>query len=410
MRILYFTFYFAPDLCAGSFRNTPLVDELAAQLSASDHIHVVTTQPNRYKTFQIKAPAQEQRIAPSGCRITIDRIAIPAHTSGMKDQIRSFMTYYREAFNRTRTETYDLVVASSSRLFTAFLGAQMARQRWIPLFLDIRDLFRETILEVVKSPLARAVLNPVLRLIEQYTFGYAQHINLVSEGFKSYFAKYKTATYSYFTNGIDDEFLHFSASVAGAEKPFRTLVYAGNIGEGQGLHKIIPGAARQLGHAYRFIIVGDGGAKAKLEAAIARAGVSNVELREPLSRKELVALYREADYLFMHLNDLKAFERVLPSKLFEYAATDKPIVAGVAGYAHQFLRDNVSNCLLFQPGNVDALVEQLWAHPPVFKRRKPFRERFQRKKIMHEMARCILRTANYPGPEPLNVVPATASV
>jgi hypothetical protein len=30
-RIVYLTFYFEPDLCAGSFRNTPLVIKLAKQ-------------------------------------------------------------------------------------------------------------------------------------------------------------------------------------------------------------------------------------------------------------------------------------------------------------------------------------------------------------------------------------------
>ena len=47
MKILYLTFYFEPDLCAGSFRNTPLVAELARQLGPYGSVHVVTTQPNR---------------------------------------------------------------------------------------------------------------------------------------------------------------------------------------------------------------------------------------------------------------------------------------------------------------------------------------------------------------------------
>lgn len=44
------------------------------------------------------------------------------------------------------------------------------------------------------------------RMIERYTFSKASHINLVSEGFKDYFSKYKQPSYSYYTNGIDDVF------------------------------------------------------------------------------------------------------------------------------------------------------------------------------------------------------------
>ena len=35
-RVVYLTFYYQPDLCAGSFRNTPLAIELAKQLNIND--------------------------------------------------------------------------------------------------------------------------------------------------------------------------------------------------------------------------------------------------------------------------------------------------------------------------------------------------------------------------------------
>ena len=146
MKILYLTFYFEPDLCAGSFRNTSLVAELARQLGPDDSVHVVTTQPNRYQSFKQMAPNHEER-----GNVLIDRVAVPTHTSGIKDKIRSFISYYRAARQLTKNKQYDLVVASSSRLFTAFLGAQFARRHHTPLFLDIRDLFRETILEMLRN-------------------------------------------------------------------------------------------------------------------------------------------------------------------------------------------------------------------------------------------------------------------
>ena len=145
MTILYRTFYFEPDLCAGSFRSTPLVIELARQLGPDDTVHVVTTQPNRYSSFHRTAHDHEQR-----GNIRIDRVAVPPHTGRWIDQIRSFIAYYRAAHRLTKNDQYDLVVASLSRLFTAFLGARLARKQYVPLFLDIRDLFRETILELLR--------------------------------------------------------------------------------------------------------------------------------------------------------------------------------------------------------------------------------------------------------------------
>ncbi|HLK98239.1 MAG TPA: glycosyltransferase, partial [Hymenobacter sp.] len=278
---------------------------------------------------------------------------------------------------------------------TAFLGARLARKHRTRLFLDIRDLFRETILEMLSNrsgsgQLMRAGLKPVLWAVEKYTFGYATHINLVSEGFRSYFSRFSQATYSDFTNGIDDEFLSVSSlDQSIGDKSVRTILYAGNIGEGQGLHKIIPQAASALGDTYRFVIIGDGGARRKLDEALREEGVTTVELRPPVTRSALVDAYEKADYLFVHLNDLDAFKRVLPSKLFEYGATDKPIVAGVAGYAAQFVSEHLPNTLLFAPGDVADLVEQLRTTPYRTLARNQFRAQFQRRNIMEAMARQI---------------------
>jgi hypothetical protein len=335
--------------------------------------------------------------------VLIDRIAVPTHASGLSDQIRSFITYYRAAPRLVKNEQYDVVVASSSRLFTAFLGARLARKHRTRLFLDIRDLFRETILEMLRNRsgsghLLRAGLKPVLWAVEQYTFGYATHINLVSEGFRSYFSRFSQATYSDFTNGIDDEFLSVSSlDQSIGDKSVRTILYAGNIGEGQGLHKIIPQAASALGDTYRFVIIGDGGARRKLDEALREEGVTTVELRPPVTRSALVDAYEKADYLFVHLNDLDAFKRVLPSKLFEYGATDKPIVAGVAGYAAQFVREHLPNTLLFAPGDVADLVEQLRTTPYRTLARNQFRAQFQRRNIMEAMARQICLSATGSG-------------
>jgi glycosyltransferase involved in cell wall biosynthesis len=55
--------------------------------------------------------------------------------------------------------------------------------------------------------------------------------------------------------------------------------------------------------------------------------------------------------MFLHLNNVPAFRRVLPSKIFEYIALKKPIVAGLSGYSAQFLRDHAPYAFLFDPGD-----------------------------------------------------------
>ncbi|MCX6218393.1 glycosyltransferase family 4 protein [Spirosoma sp.] len=395
MTILLLTFYFEPDTGPGAFRTTALVRELARQLPAESTVHVMTTHPNRYASY--KPPAADREEWTDGnCPVTIHRVQTPAHNSGQLGQIRSFMVYYRAVHRHTRRKKYDLIVASSSRLFTAFLAARVARKHRLPLFLDIRDLFREAMLDTIRGSLATVLLNPLLQAVEQYTFRTARHINLVSEGFRPYFNPYPNATYSYFTNGIDTVFLTELATKPGPVPQPRLILYVGNIGEGQGLHKVVPQAARKLGADYRFLIIGNGGARHKLEVAIRREGIDTVELRDTVNREALLEPFRRADYLFLHLNDLEAYKRVLPSKLFEYGATNKPIIAGVAGYAASFIREYLTNCIVFEPGNVDELVWQLHKTPYYIQTRAEFRTKFQRSTISRAMAAEILKTAEQP--------------
>ena len=386
MKVLLLTFYFEPDLCAGSFRNTPLFSELLSQLKEDDFIHVFTTQPNRYKSFNKIVDSVEK-----GLNYEINRIKIPDHNSGLVDQASSFIVFYKEAFKLTRNHKYDLVFASSSRLFTAFLGRRIASAQKIPLYLDIRDIFVDTMKDVFQHrKIIQLPAVAFLKLIEKYTFSRANHINLVSEGFKDYFNKYPKPVYTYFTNGIDDIFLENHSTNHGKKSDVKIITYTGNIGSGQGLEKIIPQAAKILGNEFIFKIIGDGGTKNLLQNKIEEFGLTNVELINPVSRDQLLSYYQEADFLFLHLNDLEAFKKVLPSKIFEYATFNKPIIAGVNGYANKFIRDNLNNYILFDPTDVDGLIGQLKIFHPENIDRSEFVEKFARKNIMKNMAATIL--------------------
>ncbi|KZN40499.1 glycosyltransferase family 4 protein [Pseudoalteromonas luteoviolacea] len=383
MRILVLSFYFKPDLCAGSFRTTALVEQLKQHSGVE--VDVVTTMPNRYASFSAGAKTEEKN-----GNVRIRRIELPSHESGMLDQIKSFKTFYQHAQALVKHEDYDIVFATSSRLFTAFLGARVAKKKKIPLYLDIRDIFVDTIKDVL-SPKAVMVLKPVLSAIEKYTFSSAKHINLVSKGFAGYFnERYAKVNYSWFTNGIDGEFLELPKNISNESdsEDTKRLVYAGNIGEGQGLHTILPELAGLANKGYSFRIIGDGGRKKQLVDGT--TGKANMELLPPVNRQELIEEYLNADVLFLHLNDYPAFEKVLPSKIFEYAATGKPILAGVSGYAAEFIKSEVSNAEVFYPGDHKGAMEALTKLKLEHTDREAFIAKYTRSNIMKDMSNSIV--------------------
>jgi glycosyltransferase involved in cell wall biosynthesis len=386
LRILLLTFYYEPDLCAGSFRAKALVEAL---LNANDKctVEVLTTMPNRYASFSASALENENLD-----RVSVSRIILPRHESGILDQSKAFLSYAFNVFKKVRHNDYDIVVATSSRLMTACLGAEIARKKSIPLYLDIRDIFVDTVKDVFPRWLNWFAL-PVLSLLERSAILRADKINLVSKGFNRYFKeRYKEKAYSFYSNGIDDAFLDLKLVQREAETEKLTVVYAGNIGEGQGLHLILPELAKRLESTFNFRIIGDGGKRKALVSRLSELEVKNVEMIEPIQRSMLIQEYLNADLLFLHLNDLEAFDKVLPSKIFEYAACGKPIWAGIKGYSREFLMSEVENVAIFSPLNLDEAINSLakisYQHTP----RLAFKDTYSRKSISRKLAEDIIST------------------
>jgi glycosyltransferase involved in cell wall biosynthesis len=387
-RILYLTFFYEPDLSACSFRNTSLSVELGNQIGSREIIvDLYTSMPNRYSSFSVSADEFQKK-----GNVNIHRINTPKHESGFLGQIKAFYYYYKLVKRETKKVNYDLVFVSSGRFFSTFLGYLIAKRNKSPLYLDIRDIFLDTISDVVKNSFIKLFLIPILTILERIVFNYATHINLISEGFQSYFAKYNRTNYSYFTNGIDSLFINNKRSEShDKQNSEKVILYAGNIGEGQGLDKIIPEAAKMLTSKFKFVIIGDGGAKQKIVNEISRLQVDNVEIKNPMRRNLLIQEYNKADYLFIHLNNYKAFEKVLPSKIFEFATFGKPIIAGVSGYAKEFIKKNISNSIVFEPTDYITLVNVLLNSKFDSQiNRDYFIKKFNREKINVEMAESIL--------------------
>lgn len=383
-KILFLTFYYSPDLSAGSFRNTSLSEKIIEMSNHNILLDVFTTQPNRYSSYKVDIDNIEKNN-----NLNITRIEIPKHTSGFIDQIRTFKHFFFEVIRLTKNKNYDLVYASSSRLFTAFLGYYVSKKLNCKLYLDIRDIFYETILDVLdKNPIKYLIALPI-RFIEHLTFNRASHINLISKGFESYFKKFNIKSISYYSNGIDNQFLDDRSTPK--FRKTNLITYAGNIGESQALHKIIPQAAKKLNH-FKFKIIGDGSAKKKLVNEITRLNLKNVEIINPINRLDLIKVYNSSQFSFIHLKNKSAFLRVLPSKVFELGALNTPIIAGVSGYSRKFISENLPNSIIFNPHNSDEMTKKVLEYDFPKIDSEDFKIKFSRQKINTEMTKSILNT------------------
>ena len=385
MRVLVLSFYYPPDIGPGSLRAKSIVDALIEEGPPGLKVDVITTMPNRYHSLNISASKYEEV-----SKISINRIILSKHKSGMFDQAKAFVLFSFAVRKLILKKKWDIVIVTSSRLMTASLGVWIAKRINSKIYLDIRDLFADTINNIFKKKTLR-ILMPLFYKLEKWTFRSADKLNIVSRGFFDYISKVApNVPLSTYTNGVDEIFLKNNFLMKQIN-PKPLILYTGNIGDGQGLHRIIPNLANELKDV-QFKLIGDGGARELLINNYLFKLQNNIEILKPVLRSELINEYQKADILFLHLNDYKAFHKVLPSKIFEYAATGKPILAGVSGYAAQFLADQVKGVEVFDPCDVKSmkLGLQKLLKGPKYIDRSDFCLRYPRKEIMKKMANDIL--------------------
>lgn len=393
MKIVLFSFYFPPDLSAGSFRSNSLVKALDDKIKNSDQIHIITSQPNRYLSHRVRASSREEKN-----KITIHRINVPSHNSGMILQTYAYSIFAINAFIKCMQIKPDFLIGTTSRLMTGFLtyiSASFLKRKY---FIDLRDILSETLSDIFtyKSSFLGKIVKNSLSMIDKIVLKNAAGVNVVSEGFPAYFDNQgiDTSNWSFFPNGIDDEFLNYTACTNSDDKDTKIIIlYAGNIGRGQGLEFIIPDLAEGLGSKYLFKIIGDGGSFSNLKERILNRKINNVQLLAPMSRVELINHYSTADILFLNLNNINAFQRVLPSKLFEYIALKKPIIAGLSGYSATFLKKYASYASVFSPGDSESAMNAIKnsSRNDVSELEvENFINNFSRASIMDEMAKHLI--------------------
>lgn len=149
----------------------------------------------------------------------------------------------------------------------------------------------------------------------------------------------------------------------GIDPAKRVLLYAGNMGEKQGLESVIEAAERlQARSALIFLLVGEGAGKARLVELAARKGLANVLFAPLQPYEDLPALLASAD---CHLVVQKrgAADAVLPSKLTNILAVggNAVITADADTSLGMLCEEFPGIAVRVAPESVEALIEGIEA-------------------------------------------------
>ena len=109
---------------------------------------------------------------------------------------------------------------------------------------------------------------------------------------------------------------------------------------------------------YHFLFIGDGAEKEKLFQLKERLGLQNVTMLDSVSKREVKEYISILDVALVNLKKSDLFTTVIPSKIFENAAMEVPVLLGVNGEARRIIEFYKAG-LCFEPESEADFICQL---------------------------------------------------
>jgi glycosyltransferase involved in cell wall biosynthesis len=266
----------------------------------------------------------------------------------------------------------DLVVGSSPHLFGALAALRLARRLGVPFVLELRDVWPESLVEVMGVPRWHPLVWYMAR-VERQLYRAADHIVtlLPAVGRRVAARGGDPEAITWVSNGIDLELL---PPVAEPEpRDTFTFLYAGAHGRTNALDVLLDAAAllrdRPLPRL-RLVLLGAGPEKARLQARARAEGLTSLEFLPPVPKQEVYRTLAQADAFWVSSHPTRLWQHGISfNKLFDYMAMGRPTVIGLAGPNNPIAEADCG--ITVRPGDAAAMaagMEQLLALGPEVRR------------------------------------------
>lgn len=246
----------------------------------------------------------------------------------------------------------DFIIASSPQFFTLFSAFFLSKIKRTPWIFEVRDMWPEGIIFLNRE----SYLYKILERIELGLYKSAEKIVVVTESFKNSIVKRSKVLPSKITvvyNGSNNELMFPREK---SQKIIRKLKlegkfiigYAGTLGISHDLEFIFSEILKNCNSKIHFLFMGDGALRDKLEEFVYEHKMLNVTILNPVGKDEIADYLSIFDIGLVTLKKDKAYLKVIPSKTFELAAMNIPILLGVDGEMRSIL-ERYKAGVFFQP-------------------------------------------------------------
>jgi len=344
VRLLIHGMNYAPELL-GIGRYT---GELGAYLASRGHQVTVLTAAPYYPQWRVREdyrPQRWRREWREGVEVLRAPQYVPARVSGLGRLLQecSFgasCLYWWSTCLLPRP--WDAMVAVCPPLTSGLVPGLLARRLAAPLVIHVQDLQLDAARElgILRQPLLLAGL----ARLELHLFRQARIVTTISRSMADRLVAkgVPPARLRVLPNWADLDKVRPGPRLNALRRELgltseTVVLYAGNLGEKQGLEVILEAAALTRGKpSIRYFIAGEGAARDRIKLRAQDLGLDNLTFLPLQSDSRLPLLLAAAD-LHLVVQRQKAADLVMPSKLTNIMAAGRPFIA-TAGEATELAR------------------------------------------------------------------------
>jgi len=361
MKILFITDNFPPEVNAPATRTYEHAQEWIKQ---GAEVTVITCAPNFphgnvYAGYKNKLYQKEMM---EGIEVIRVWSYITAN-SGFAKRVADYVSFAFSAFSVGLFRKYDIIIATSPQFFTTWTAWGLSKIRRKPWIFELRDLWPESIKTVGAMKQGRII--DMLEKIELGLYRDANRVVAVTDAFKANLINrgIEAEKIEVVTNGSNielfmprpkDEKLLCELKLEGKF----VIGYIGTHGMAHSLDFIVRSIAKVEDPQIHFLFIGDGAMKVTIVALAEELKLKNITFLDPVSKDEVPRYLSVVDVSLAPLKKEETFKTVIPSKIFEASAMQKPTLLGVEGQAQEIIEQYDAG-LCFEPENERDFLDKL---------------------------------------------------
>jgi len=361
MRVLVLTDNFVPEQNAPALRTYEHCRRWAEE---GVDVTVITTAPN-FPTGKVQRPYKNwlyKREELDG--IDVARVwSFLAPNSGVMLRALDFASFALSGSLAGLFETPDVIMATSPQLLTGYAGHLVAKAKRRPWVFEVRDLWPESITAV--EAMRDGYMMRMLGRMERRLYSSADRIVTVTEPLRARIIQggVSPEKIGVVPNGANLSRLTPRIKSAGLMQRMKladrfVVGYVGTHGMAQGLEVVLRAAQILSGTDIHFLFVGEGARRKALMTMASSLVLDNVTFTGGVPSHVAVEHLALCDSIVIPLKNSALFDGALPSKIFEAAAMERPIIISANGLSADTVRSFGAG-LAVEPGNAHALAQAI---------------------------------------------------